>query len=227
MPYPGALERFIINELGKYTDFKKQIFKLEAFGEVTSIARSNIVASAGQTFTPSPEDGAGHPLRSGSVGHKVVSKAVKVGSKAKDVKVGDRTQEPAAYTVQDTYGAPYPKVSIVGLGGLGHFPVLIMGKRAQRRGDAARRAGRSPLALHFDYLLNTADMTNKFNLADYLFMLKVGKHSHQVGPPDKANPEPHAPDAYDQRLFHRRQPIGNRHECPSMSKFATEKKLFP
>jgi alcohol dehydrogenase (NADP+) len=55
---------------------------------------------------------------------------------------------------------PGKKVAIVGMGGLGHFAVL-----------------------------NAADMTNEFDISQYLSILKVGGQFHQVGLPDEALPE--------------------------------------
>lgn len=41
-----------------------------------------------------------------------------------------------------------------------------------------------PYAFKFDFILNAADMTHKFKLADYFSMLKVMGKFHNVGMPD-------------------------------------------
>ncbi|RYP68384.1 hypothetical protein DL770_008452 [Monosporascus sp. CRB-9-2] len=188
MPYPDEFDGFMINELGKRTDSKKQTFKANAFGEGDIDIK----------------------IKCCGVGHDVVGKAVKVGSKVKDLKVGDRVDELAAYTVQDTYGAPYPKkptpmrlshrvdtlliqgrtiragvgkgqqVGIVRLGDLGDFAVLwvsVLGAEVtmishspHKKDDvlelgakhfvcSGKEGWAKSLAFKFNFLLNTADMS--------------------------------------------------------------------
>lgn len=140
------------------------------------------------------------------------------------------------------------KVGIVGLGGLGHFAVMwanalgaevtVISHSAHKEEDARKLGAKhfvnsndkdwaKPLAFSFDFLLNTADMTNEFNIADYLSTLKVGRQFHQVGLPDKAiesiKPQMFMANGSSFGASH----IGNRPECLDMLKLAAEKKLFP
>ncbi|KAI1103710.1 NADPH-dependent medium chain alcohol dehydrogenase [Jackrogersella minutella] len=126
MPYPDEFEGFMINELGKYKEFKRQTFKPKVFGENDidiKIECCGVCGSDIHTVTGGWGD-APTPL---CVGHEVVGKAVKVGSKVADVKVGDRVgvgaqvwsclrcaqckgdNENYCPKLVDTYGAPYPK----------------------------------------------------------------------------------------------------------------------
>lgn len=89
MPYPEEFEGFMINELGKYKDFKKQTFKPKKFGDNDvdiKIECCGVCGSDVHTITGGWGD-APTPI---CVGHEVVGKAVKVGSAVKTVKVGDR-----------------------------------------------------------------------------------------------------------------------------------------
>ncbi|KAI0024051.1 GroES-like protein [Xylariomycetidae sp. FL0641] len=126
MGYPDEFEGFMINELGKYQDFKKQTFKPKVFGDNDidiKIECCGVCGSDVHTVTGGWGD-APTPL---AVGHEVVGKAIKVGNKVKDVKVGDRVgvgaqvwsclkcqqckndDENYCPHMVDTYGAPYPK----------------------------------------------------------------------------------------------------------------------
>ncbi|KAI0453493.1 alcohol dehydrogenase [Xylaria acuta] len=126
MPYPDEFEGFMINELGKYQDFRKQTFKPKKFGDNDidiKIECCGVCGSDAHTVTGGWGD-APTPL---CVGHEIVGKAVKVGSQVKDVKVGDRVgvgaqvwsclkcpqckSENENYCPHkvDTYGAPYPR----------------------------------------------------------------------------------------------------------------------
>ncbi|KAJ2973067.1 hypothetical protein NUW58_g9035 [Xylaria curta] len=113
MPYPDEFEGFIINEIGKHQDFKKQSFKPKKFGDNDidiKIEACGVCGSDVHTVTGGWGD-APAPL---CVGHEIVGRAVKVGSRVKDVKVGDRVGVGAQVwsclkCPQYTYGAPYPK----------------------------------------------------------------------------------------------------------------------
>ncbi|KAL7619633.1 hypothetical protein AAE478_010174 [Parahypoxylon ruwenzoriense] len=126
MPYPDEFEGFMINELGKYKDFKRQTFKPKVFGDNDvdiKIECCGVCGSDLHTVTGGWGD-APTPI---CVGHEVVGKAVKVGPKVKDVKVGDRVgvgaqiwsclkcqqcktdNENYCPNMVDTYGSPYPK----------------------------------------------------------------------------------------------------------------------
>jgi len=126
MPYPDEFEGFMINELGKYQDFKKQTFKPKKFGDHDvdiKIECCGVCGSDVHTIT----GGWGDAVTPIAVGHEVVGKVIKVGSKVSTLKVGDRAgvgaqiwsclscpqcksdNENYCPHQVDTYGAPYPK----------------------------------------------------------------------------------------------------------------------
>ena len=140
------------------------------------------------------------------------------------------------------------KVGIVGLGGLGHFAVLwanalgaevtVISHSPHKKDDALKLGAKyfvssgskgwaKPLAFNFDFLLNTADMTNDFEMSDYLSTLKVGRQFHQVGLPDKPIPnlKPQAFMANGSSIG--ASHFGSRPECLERLRFAAEKKLLP
>lgn len=105
---------------------------------------------------------------------------------------------------------PGKKVAIVGIGGLGHFAVMwaaalgaevyAISHTADKKEDAMSLGAKGfilsneekwaePYAFEFDFVLNSADMTNEFDISKYLSILKVGGQFHQVGLPDEALPE--------------------------------------
>jgi alcohol dehydrogenase (NADP+) len=100
---------------------------------------------------------------------------------------------------------PGKKVGIIGIGGLGHFGVLFAnalgaevtaishspGKKddALKLGakyfiDTSKKGWHEPHAFEFDFVINTADATHKFNLSEYFSILKVNGTFHNVGMPD-------------------------------------------
>ena len=140
------------------------------------------------------------------------------------------------------------KVAIVGLGGLGHFAVMwanalgaevtVISHSPGKKEDALKLGAKNfvissedgwekPYAFAFDFVLNTADMTHKFDISKYLSLCKVNATFHQVGLPDEALP------AIKPQMFMSNgssigaSHIGNRPECLAMLKLAAEKKLFP
>ncbi|KAK8088142.1 alcohol dehydrogenase (NADP+) [Apiospora hydei] len=126
MPYPEEFQGFMINELGKYKEFKKQTFKPKVFGDNDidiQIECCGVCGSDVHTVT----GGWGEAHTPICVGHEIVGKAIKVGKSVKDVKEGDRVgvgaqiwaclkcpqcksdNENYCPHMVDTYGAPYPK----------------------------------------------------------------------------------------------------------------------
>jgi len=116
----------MINELGKYKEFKKQEFKPKKFGDNDvdiKIECCGVCGSDVHTITGGWGD-APTPI---CVGHEVVGRVVKVGSKVTTLKEGDRAgvgaqiwsclkcqnckadNENYCPHMVDTYGAPYPK----------------------------------------------------------------------------------------------------------------------
>ncbi len=79
----------------------------------------------------------------------------------------------------------------------------------------------------FDFVLNTADMTHTFDLAEYLSLCKVNATFHQVGLPDEALPPLKAQMFMSNGSSIGASHIGNRPECLAMLKLAAEKKLHP
>lgn len=142
---------------------------------------------------------------------------------------------------------PGKKVAIVGMGGLGHFAVMwanalgaevtVISHSPDKKDDALKLGAKhfvdsnkedwaKPLAFTFDFVLNSADMTHKMKIDDYLSILKVNCQFHQVGLPDEAiniQPQQFMPNGSSIGASH----IGNRPECLAMLKLAAEKQLFP
>lgn len=142
---------------------------------------------------------------------------------------------------------PGKKVAIVGMGGLGHFAVMwasalgaevtVISHSPDKKDDALKLGAKhfvssteedwaKPLAFTFDFVLNSADMTHKFKLDDYLSILKVNCQFHQVGLPDEGinvMTQQFMPNGSSIGASH----IGSRPECLAMLKLAAEKKLFP
>lgn len=84
-----------------------------------------------------------------------------------------------------------------------------------------------PWAFTFDFMLNTADATHKFDMAAYLGTLAVNGQMHHVGLPDENLPpmsaQMFAPNGCSMGGSH----IGSRPEMFQMLKLASEKKLKP
>jgi len=105
---------------------------------------------------------------------------------------------------------PGKNVAVVGLGGLGHFAVLwakalgadvtVLSHTANKKEDAIKMGAKhfvlttekkwaEPLAFTFDLIINDADMTNEFDMNEYLSTLVVHGRFWNVGLPDKPFPE--------------------------------------
>ncbi len=84
-----------------------------------------------------------------------------------------------------------------------------------------------PLAYTFDFMLNTADATNEFDLAAYLSTLNVNAEMHNVGLPDQPLPpikaQMFAPNGCKIGGSH----IGSRPEMFKMLDLVKEKGLKP
>ena len=140
------------------------------------------------------------------------------------------------------------KVAVVGLGGLGHFAVMfaralgaevtVISHSPHKKDDALKLGATEfvvndgpdwarPYRFTFDLVLNTADMTHKFNIPDYLSLCKVNGSFHQVGVPDAPLPPLQIQALMSNGCSISGSHIGNRPECLSMLKLAGEKKLFP
>lgn len=129
MVYPETAEGFMINDPKKWTEFKKEEFKLKPFEDrdidividACGVCGSDVHSiTGGWGETPLPL----------CVGHEIIGRAIKVGSKVTTIKVGDRVgvgaqisadltcgnckadQENYCPNQVDTYGAPYPDGTI-------------------------------------------------------------------------------------------------------------------
>lgn len=84
-----------------------------------------------------------------------------------------------------------------------------------------------PWAFTFDFMLNTADATHKFDLPAYMSTLNINGEMHHVGLPDKPLPQisaqMFAPNGCKMGGSH----IGSRPEMIKMLKLASEKELKP
>ncbi|KAK8917968.1 NADP-dependent alcohol dehydrogenase 6 [Metarhizium anisopliae] len=143
---------------------------------------------------------------------------------------------------------PGKRVGVVGIGGLGHLAVQWAvalgaetyafshspGKKDDGRQLGAKeviltteRGWNEPWKATFDFVMNCADATDRFDMAAYLSILKPGADFHMVGLPDKALPEMTA------GLFAAGAPkltgshLGNHQEMDALLKLAAEKGVKP
>ncbi|MCJ1333073.1 hypothetical protein MMC10_009767 [Thelotrema lepadinum] len=143
---------------------------------------------------------------------------------------------------------PGKTVGVVGIGGLGHFALLwasalgaevyALSHTANKEQDALSLGAKhfvnttekdwaKPLAFKFDFILNCADRTDKFNMADYFSTLKVNGHFHNVGLPDAPLPQLKAQDFAGNGCYIGSSHIGSRPEMLNMLKLAANMKLKP
>jgi len=143
---------------------------------------------------------------------------------------------------------PGKKVGIVGIGGLGHFAILwasalgaevyAISHSPDKEQDAkylgakhfintSEKDWAKPYAFTFDFILNCADATDKFNMSDYLSTLKVNCHFHNVGLPDNPLPELKAQDFAPNGCYIGASHLGSRPEMLEMLKLAAERQLKP
>ncbi|KFY69065.1 hypothetical protein V496_00559 [Pseudogymnoascus sp. VKM F-4515 (FW-2607)] len=143
---------------------------------------------------------------------------------------------------------PGKKVAILGIGGLGHFAIIW----AKALGAEVWALSHSPdkesdsrslgadhfvvttkggwwkdLAFKFDFILNAADVTNKFNLADIMGTLKVHGEFHNVGLPDEPLPTLNAFAFATNGAKLSGSHIGSRQEMLAMLALAAEKGVQP
>lgn len=319
MPYPETTDAFAINDIKNWSTFKRQELPLKKFEEHDvdiAIDACGVCASDIHTITGGWGEDVPLPL---CVGHEIIGKVVKVGSKVTRVKVGDRAgigaQIGADLTCNnckqdfenycpnqiDTYGAKQPDgtvtqggysshirgheyfvfkipdsldtalaapmlcaglttfsplkrlgaapgktVAIVGLGGLGHFGVLwsvalgaetwvishTPGKKedALKMGakgfiDTSKKGWADEHKFKFDFIINTADATDKFNLSEYFSTLKVAGTFHMVGFPDNNLPSINAQVFAPNGCYMGASHIGNRPEMEEMLELASKQNI--
>ncbi|CAD6586929.1 MAG: hypothetical protein ASARMPREDX12_002552 [Alectoria sarmentosa] len=143
---------------------------------------------------------------------------------------------------------PGKKVAILGIGGLGHFGLLwasalgaevyALSHSPNKKNDALKLGAKEfictkdkdwakPWAYTFDFILNSADMTNEFNIQEYMSTLNVNGEFHNVGLPDKPLPQMMAQDFAPNGAKMGGSHIGNRPEMLAMLKLASEKDIKP
>jgi alcohol dehydrogenase (NADP+) len=141
---------------------------------------------------------------------------------------------------------PGKKVAILGIGGLGHFGILFaaalgaetyaISHSPHKEEDAKILGAKKFICTNdknwakeweytFDFILNTADMTNTFNLKDYMSTLAINGTFHHVGLPDKPLPEIRAQDFCTNGAAMSGSHIGNRPEAIAMLKLASERSI--
>jgi alcohol dehydrogenase (NADP+) len=82
-----------------------------------------------------------------------------------------------------------------------------------------------PWKFTFDLILNCADATDKFNLAEYFSTLKVNGTFHMVGFPDNPLPKLMAQDFAPNGCFLGASHIGNRPEMLAMLELANKQNI--
>ena len=126
-------------------------------------------------------------------------------------------------------------------GGLGHFGILwanalgadtyAISHTPDKKEDALALGAKEfisteekdwakPWAFTFDFILNTADMTHKFNLTEYMSTLAINGTFHNVGLPDKPLPQLMAQDFTSNGSNIGGSHLGSRPEMLSMLKLA-------
>lgn len=143
---------------------------------------------------------------------------------------------------------PGKKVAVVGVGGLGHFGIMwakglgaevyAISHSARKKDDAmqlgatefidtSQKDWHQPWAFTFDFILNTANVTNAFDLTQYMSTLAVNGVFHNVGLPDHPLPPLRAQDFLPNGAALAASHIGSRPEALAMLQFASDRNLRP
>ncbi|CAO2650989.1 Nn.00g092860.m01.CDS01 [Neocucurbitaria sp. VM-36] len=141
---------------------------------------------------------------------------------------------------------PGKKVAIVGLGGLGHFGVLwsvalgaetyVISHSPNKKEDALAMGAKDFIVTKnkgwaedwkftFDFIINTADATDKFDLSEYFSTLKVNGTFHMVGFPDNPLPAMQAQVFAPNGCYMGASHIGNRPEMEEMLELASKQNI--
>ncbi|KAI9754685.1 MAG: Rho GTPase [Chaenotheca gracillima] len=141
---------------------------------------------------------------------------------------------------------PGKKVAILGIGGLGHYGVMFaaalgaetyaISHSPSKKDDALALGAKEfiysgakdwakPWDKTFDFILNTADVTDTFNMTDYMGTLAVNGTFHNVGLPDKPLPQISAFDFMSNGCSIGGSHIGSRPEVLAMLKLASTANL--
>lgn len=131
-------------------------------------------------------------------------------------------------------------------GGLGHFAVLfaaalgadvyVLSHSPSKKEDALAMGAKEfiltteedwakPYKFQFDFILNCADATHKFNMSDYFSTLKVMGRFHNVGLGDHPLPELKAQDFAPNGCYIGASHIGNRPEMLAMLDLASKQNI--
>ncbi|CAP66542.1 uncharacterized protein PODANS_4_9480 [Podospora anserina S mat+] len=143
---------------------------------------------------------------------------------------------------------PGKVVGVIGIGGLGHLALqwakalgaetYALTHSAHKVDDAKKLGAKDVIVtteegwadknkFKFDMLLNCADATHKFNMADYFGTLKVGGEFHMVGIPNEPLPEMTAMAFVQNGVKLTGSHLGNHQEMDAMLKLAAEKGVRP
>lgn len=141
---------------------------------------------------------------------------------------------------------PGKKVGIIGVGGLGHFGILFanalgaevyaISHSTRKKEDALKMGAKhfidtsqkdwaKPLAFKLDFVINTADMTHKFNLPEYFSILKIMGKFHNVGMPDHPIEKLMLQDFVGNCCYLGTSHLGNRKEMLSMLDLASQQNI--
>ncbi|KAL1297622.1 hypothetical protein AAFC00_006180 [Neodothiora populina] len=141
---------------------------------------------------------------------------------------------------------PGKKVGIIGIGGLGHFALLwakAMGAEVwaishspSKKADAEKmgvdgfistneKGWNEPHKFTFDFVINTADAMDKFNMDDYLSIIKVWGKFHIVGFGDNPMPQMSAQQFAPNGAALGASHIGNRPEMLAMFELASKQNI--
>ena len=151
------------------------------------------------------------------------------------------------YSPLKHWGAgPGKKVAIVGMGGLGHYAVLwavalgaevyVLSHTPGKKEDALKMGAKEfavtsekdwqkKYAFTFDFILNCADATDRFDLPAYFSTLKVMGKFHNVGFGDKPLPQLMAQDFAPNGCYIGASHIGNRPEMLAMLDLASKQEI--
>lgn len=140
------------------------------------------------------------------------------------------------------------KVAILGIGGLGHLAVqfaVALGaetyaiSHSPDKTEDCKKLGAKDVILtnkenwaddwklKFDFILNTADMTHKFDMPTHLGLLKPGGEFHMVGLPDEPLQQMSAGTFAGNAPKLAGSHLGNHQEMDDMLQLAAEKGLHP
>jgi alcohol dehydrogenase (NADP+) len=150
------------------------------------------------------------------------------------------------WTVSNCLGYKIYTLLIQYRGGLGHFGVLwsvamgaetyVISHSASKKEDAMKMGAKGFLLtsekgwaddykFKFDFIINTADATDKFDLSEYFSTLKINGTFHMVGFPDNPLPGFNAQIFASNGCYMGASHIGNRPEMEEMLQLASKQNI--